>query len=218
MAVTTPRLSDEEAAHAARADALLTELANELSQLFAAELELAAAARAPMLRQVAVEVAAAVCAAGAFLLMLAAATAAAIAGLALVLPTWLAALAVAGAWGVIGVLVASIDHPRRLWRRMRAQTGADGVAATLEARSAAEADLRETVVRLRHAMRAEMRARAVGSLVHGEQRFVAEGERDVEIVLKELLMVLTAPGRAGVLLVDKLLRGSPPDETAGGRR
>jgi hypothetical protein len=190
------------------AEELLGELAHELSLLVRSELELAAAERGPWLHRIAIELAASLGAGVALLLALGAASLAAVEGLRLVLPSWLAALAVAAAWGVITALLVRIDHPRRLWRRLTKQTHEQAMATAREDRSTAEAHVRGAAERLSHAISVEMRERELRAVIAGEKRLVSAGERDAEVVLKELMSILAAPGRAGVNLLERLLEGS----------
>lgn len=190
------------------AEELLGELAQELSLLLRCELEVAAAERGPWLHRIAIELAASLGAAGAMLLALGAASFAAIEVLRLVLPGWLAALVVAVAWLGITALLLRVDHPRRLWRRLRQQTYEQTLATAHEDRSATEADVRATAERLSHAIAVEMREREARAIIAGEKRLVSTGERDAEVVFKELMSVLAAPGRAGVNLLERLLEGN----------
>ena len=189
------------------AEELLGELAHKLSLLVRAELEVAAAERGPWLHRIALELAASLGAAVAMLLALGAASLAAMEGLRLVLPGWLAALAVAVVWGGITALLLRVDHPRRLWRRLRQQTHEQAMATALDDRSTAEADVRAAAERLSHAISAEMREREARAIIAGEKRIISAGERDAEVVLKELMSILAAPGRAGVNLIERLLEG-----------
>ena len=118
MSVTLEQAVDREKT----AEELLGELAHELSLLVRSELEVAAAERGPWLHRIAIELAASLGAAVAMLLALGAASLAAVEGLRLVLPGWLAALVVAVGWLGITALLLRVDHPRRLWRRLRQQT------------------------------------------------------------------------------------------------
>jgi membrane protein implicated in regulation of membrane protease activity len=190
------------------AEELLGELAHELSLLVRSELEVAAAERGPWLHRIAIELAASLGAAVAMLLALGAASFAAIEGLRLVLRGWLAALTVAVAWVGITALLLRVDHPRRLWRRLRQQTYEQTMATAYEDRSAAEADVRVTAERLSHEISAEMREREARAIIAGEKRLISTGERDAEVVLKELMSILAAPGRAGVNLLERLLEGN----------
>jgi len=192
MSVTLEQAVDREKT----AEELLGELAHQLSLLLRSELEVAAAEREPWLHRIAIELAASLGAAVAMLLTLGAASLAAVEGLRLVLPGWLAALVVAVAWGAITALLLRVDHPRRLWRRMRTQTHEQAMATAYADRSTAEADVRATAERLSHAISAEMREREARAIIAGEKRLVSTGERDAEVVLKELMSILAAPGRA----------------------
>ena len=189
------------------AEELLGELAHQLSLLVRSELEVAAAERGPWLHRIAIELAASLGAAVAMLLALGAASFAAVEGLRLVLPGWLAALAVAAVWAGITALFLWVDHPRRLWRRLRQQTHEQAMATALDDRSRAEADVRAAAERLSHAISAEMREREARAIIAGEKRLISAGERDAEVVLKELMSILAAPGRAGVNLIERLLEG-----------
>jgi len=204
MSVTLEQAVDREKT----AEELLGELAHQLSLLLRSELEVAAAEREPWLHRIAIELAASLGAAVAMLLTLGAASLAAVEGLRLVLPGWLAALVVAVSWGAITALLLRVDHPRRLWRRMRTQTHEQAMATAYADRSTAEADVRATAERLSHAISAEMREREARAIIAGEKRLISTGERDAEVVLKELMSILAAPGRAGVNLLERLLEGN----------
>jgi len=204
MSVTLEQAVDREKT----AEELLGELAHQLSLLLRSELEVAAAEREPWLHRIAIELAASLGAAVAMLLTLGAASLAAVEGLRLVLPGWLAALVVAVAWGGITALLLRVDHPRRLWRRLRAQTHEQAMATAYADRSTAEADVRATAEQLSHAISAEMREREARAIIAGEERLISTGERDAEVVLKELMSILAAPGRAGVNLLERLLEGN----------
>jgi Putative Actinobacterial Holin-X, holin superfamily III len=209
MSVTLEQAVDREKT----AEELLGELAHQLSLLLRSELEVAAAEREPWLHRIAIELAASLGAAVAMLLTLGAASLAAVEGLRLVLPGWLAALVVAVAWGAITALLLRVDHPRRLWRRMRTQTHEQAMATAYADRSTAEADVRATAERLSHAISAEMREREARAIIAGEKRLISTGERDAEVVLKELMSILAAPGRAGVNLLERLLEGNASRRT-----
>jgi hypothetical protein len=192
------------------AEELLGELAHKLSLLVRSELEVAAAERGPWLHRIAIELAASLGAGLALLLALGAASWAGVESLRLVLPSWLAALAVAAAWGIVTALLLQIDHPRRLWRRLTKQTHEQAMATAYDDRRTAEADVRRVAERLSHAISVEMRERELRSIIAGEKRLVSTGERDADVVFKELMSILAAPGRAGVNLLERLLEGNAP--------
>ena len=81
------------------------------------------------------------------------------------------------------------------------------MATALDDRSTAEADVRAAAERLSHAISAEMREREARAIIAGEKRIISAGERDAEVVLKELMSILAAPGRAGINLLERLLEG-----------
>ena len=209
MSVTLEQAVDREKT----AEELLGELAHELSLLVRSELEVAAAERGPWLHRIAIELAASLAAAVAMLLALGAASLAAVEGLRIVLPGWLAALVVAVAWVGIAALLLRVDHSRRLWRRLRQETYEQTMATAYDDRRAAEADVRATAERLSHAIAAEMREREARAIIAGEKRLIDTGERDAEVVLKKLMSILAAPGRAGVNLLERLLEGNASRRT-----
>jgi hypothetical protein len=202
--VTLERAVDQEETP----EELLGELAHELSLLVRSELEVAAVERGPWLHSIAIELAASLGAAVAMLLALVAASWSAVEGLRLVAPGWLAALAVAAFWGVVTGLLLRVDHPRRLWRRLTERTHEQAMATALEDRSTAEADVRAAAERLSHAISVEMREREARAIIAGEKRLVSAGERDAEVVFKELMSILATPGRAGINLLERLLEGN----------
>jgi hypothetical protein len=75
-------------------------------------------------------------------------------------------------------------------------------------RAKAEADVRAVAERLTGAISVELRAREARAIIAGEKRLVGAAERDAEVVFKELMSVLAAPGRAGVNLLERLLEGN----------
>jgi Putative Actinobacterial Holin-X, holin superfamily III len=195
-------------------DELVAQLAHELSLLVRSELEVAAAERRPWLQHIAVELTATAAAVVTSVLTLIVASLAAVAGLRLLMPDAIAALVVAVIWGVVTALLLSVDHPRRLWKRYR-QPHDEAIAAAQADRANAEAAVRRVAKRLSRALSAELRAREAHALIAGEKRLVAAGERDVEVVLKELLSLLTAPGRLGVSLLERLLEGNAAKRDGG---
>src|SRR4051812_21207182 len=90
-------------------DALAGELVHRLSLLVRKDLELAAVERAAQLRQLAIEVAAALVAAVALFLTLGALSWAAFQGLAVAFEPWTAALIVAAGWTLVSILALSVD-------------------------------------------------------------------------------------------------------------
>jgi hypothetical protein len=175
-------------------DELLGELAQELSLLVRSDLELAVARRAPEIRRLVEELGATLAAGTAVLLALAALSWAAVRGLALLMPSWSAPLVVAAAWLAVAGLLLRIDRPRRLARRLSRQARADATASALDDRRQAEAQLRTTARLLVRARAREAVGREIESVEH-------EGE----LLLREVLVALAAPGKAGIDLLGRIV-------------
>jgi hypothetical protein len=175
-------------------DELLGELAHELSVLVRSDLELAVARRGPEIRRLAEELAATLAAGTAMLLALAALSWAAVLGFASQVPSWSSALVVAAAWLTVAGLLLRSERPRRLARRLYGQGRLDATASALVDRRDAEAQLRTTA---RLLMRTRARA-AVG-------REVGAAEHDGELLLRDVLTALAAPGRVGIDLVGRIV-------------
>ena len=188
---------------------LLARLAHEVSVLVRSELELAAAHHGPQLRHVTVEVAAAVAAAVALILALASAGWAAVHGLSLAMPSWAAALVVAAAWSAVAGLLLSLDHPRRLFARLREESGSQAIERAEQARAEAEHDVKATAERLGIVLARESAEREIRIGVTAAERFMGTAEDDAEDLLKELVVALLAPGKAGISLIERLMGRRP---------
>jgi uncharacterized membrane protein YcjF (UPF0283 family) len=198
-------------------EALAGELAHQLSLLVRKDLELAAVQRAPELRRLAIEIAAALAAAVALFLTLGALSWAAFQGLAVAFEPWTAALIVAAAWTGVSILAISVDHPRRLLRRLRQQSHEEALSDALVERALAEQALRTTAMELGRELGHEAREQERRMLSAAGHRVVDAAEHDVETLLKEILHLLAAPGRAGINLLEKLIAGAdeePPRQDA----
>lgn len=196
-------------------DELLGELAEEASRLVRGELELAVARRGPELRRVGLELAAALPALVAAALALAALTWAAGAGLARVIPGYGAALVLAAAWGIVALALVQLDHPRRLLQRLLSETGGDAVARAERERGDAEQALRLTAERLGRALTREAAERELTAPIQGAEELIGVAGREGSDVVKELLVALLAPGRAGLSALEALMGlrdrpGAPP--------
>jgi hypothetical protein len=178
-------------------DALIGELGHELAVLVRSDVELAAVRRAPELRRLAAELGVAIAAGVALLLGLAATSWSAVRALDVVVPSWSAPLLVGAAWILIAGVLLRLDHPRRLGRRLAQEELAAAVDAARGERAEAEDALRVTAERLAGALAREAAARELAS-------DAAAVGRDAEVLLHELLTVLTAPGRACIDFVDRL--------------
>ena len=136
------------------------ELVHEVTVLVRKDLELAAVQRAPQLRELGMDVAAALIAAAALFLTLAALSWAAFQGLAVAFKPWTAALIVAAAWTTISVLaISTIGDPRGLLRRLGERSHEDALADALAERELAQQAVHTTAAALRQELRREARER-----------------------------------------------------------
>lgn len=191
-------------------DELLGELAHETAVLVRREMELAAVRHGPQLRQVAIELAAALAAGVALLLAFAALSWAAIQALALAIPSWSAALVVAAGWALVAALLLRLDHPRRLLRRLAQETSS--VDSAEQNRDRAEQDVKATAERLGRTLARETAERELRSGVAAAERMVGSAEAEAEDLLKELIVALLAPGRAGISLLERIVGSKSRDE------
>jgi hypothetical protein len=210
-------VSAEESTEArATRDALVGDLAHQVSVLVRKDLELAAVQRAPEIRKLAIEIGAALAAAVALFLTLGALSWAAFQGLAVAFEPWTAALIVAAAWTAISLLALSIDHPRRLLRRLGKGAHEQVLSDAIVERELAKQEVRTTTNELRQELRREARERERQLLSDAEQRVDRAAERDFEALLKEILGVLGAPGRVGINLLERLVAGAAADSPDAG--
>jgi hypothetical protein len=184
---------------------LLGRLTLELSQLVRSDLELAAAERGRELRRLAVELAAVLAVAVASLLALIALSSAAAYALAELLPTWAAALVVAGGWTALVVLLAQIDHPRGLLRRLTAKGGEEQVARATRQREDAEQALRQTAERLERAVAREGVEREAHASVERAEELAGRVETRLDDPARVLAELVFAPGKAGLALLELLI-------------
>ena len=153
----------------------------------------------------ATEVAVALGAAVALLLALATASLAAIAGLAEAMPFWAGALIVAAAWAVVALLLVRHDHPRRLLTRLRRETSDQALRSAEQARDEAEQQVKATAEGLGKAVAREAAARELEAGVSAAEHAVGAAEHEVEDLVKELVVALLAPGKAGMSLLEKIV-------------
>jgi hypothetical protein len=188
----------------ASSDELLGELAHELSVLVRRDLELSAAEQGHQVRDVGVEIAAALAAGLAVTLALAAASWAAAAALALAMPLWSAALIVAAFWGVLAVLLVRLDHPRRLYQRLKEETSDQALGSAQRARDEAAEQIKITAGRLTEAVAREAAERELRAGLSAAERVAGAAEDDAEYAVKELIAALLGSGRAGITLLERL--------------
>ena len=175
------------------------ELFHELSLLVRSDLEIAAVRRGPELRQLAVEVAAAVGAATAVVLALVALTIAAEVGLARATRPWIAALVVAGVWVGLAAWLISFDHPRAALRRLRHGPDPNALEEARRERRDLERNVRATAQELGRTLAREAAEREIEAAAHA-------AEHQMELFLRELRATLLAPGRAGIGLFERFVR------------
>ena len=214
----------------------LAELAEQLgrdsSRLALHEAALSASRHVPELRRIAVGTAAVVAIVLAFLSAFALANWAAVEGLSSVLPGWLAALLVAAAWLVVGIVLVAIVRARLLrgstgvWLRV---LGDDRSAAVVEletSRDEAEQAVRATLDGLGVAMAAaavDQLADAIVPLADDIGEELLEATEDVVEAIAEnvpgagaigeFVEIVLIPGRFGLRVVTTLFRGSSNDDT-----
>jgi hypothetical protein len=186
-------------------DELLGKLAEELSLLIRSDLELAVAERGPLLRRLAVELAAAVAVAVTSVLALGALSLAGAQGLAHVMPSWCASLVVACAWALAAGLLMLLDHPRRLLRRLSSETSKAGLGIAMRDRNDAERSLKATSERLGEAVAREATERELRAPIDRAERLLGSADSEAGDVLKELVAALLVPGKAGLGLLDVMI-------------
>ncbi len=190
----------DSAASEPSADELLGEVAHQLTILIRSDLELAAAERAPEVREAVVDTAAAGAAAAAALLAFAAVSWAAVLGLSHVMASWGAALVVAGVWALVTLLLLRMGGVVRLRARLAPGGHEPAIAAARHARADAEKAIRDAAGRLGRAVVREAAQHEMGAVVEAEQRIADTVERDVESILRDLVGALSVPEKAGGFL------------------
>jgi putative superfamily III holin-X len=205
-----------------QAEALLGDLIRELSQLIRSELELAALRRGPELRRIGTELAAVLPALLAGVFGLAALSAAAGLALADALPAYAAALVVAAAFALGTAALVRLDHPRRLLRRLAGETGHGAGERAEHERSQSERALRRSAEQLVRTLSRDAVARELAAPVEEAGRLAGAAEREGGDILRDLVLALLAPGRAGFGLLEALAgrreRPPAPPETPPRRR
>jgi hypothetical protein len=195
-------------------DELLGRLAHEFSVLVRRDLQLTVAQHGQQLRHLALETAVALAAAVALLLAFAALSWAAVQGLDHVVPSWTASLIVAAAWTLVAVALLRLDHPRRLLRRLTEETRERAITSAERDRRYAEEVVKATAERLGEAVAREAAERELKAGVSAAGRLAAAAEGEAEDALKELIVALLAPGKAGLSMLERIVgrqdREAPP--------
>lgn len=183
---------------------LLGEVIGDLSRLVRSELELAAARRGPELRRLGVELAAALPALVAALVALAALASAAGLALASAVPGYAAALLLAAGFGLLAVALLRLDHPRALLRRIAGEARQGAGERAERERAEAERALRGSAERLVGALARQAGARELAAPVEEAEHLLGAAEHEGGDILRELVLTLLAPGRAGFGLLETL--------------
>jgi hypothetical protein len=204
---------------------LLDQFGRDTRALLAAELAYTASEHAPELRRAGRDAAATVVVGLAFLAAFALANVAAVDALSDVASGWRAPLLLAAGWAVVGIVLAlalGVRTSRLLGISL--SPGDDG-PSRLEARDAAQAQVRETLERLAGAVASEAEGRIATAVVPiaggivdaGEDILEATGENLEELVEQvpeagaagQVIDLVLLPGRIGVRVVTSVLRRPP---------
>jgi Putative Actinobacterial Holin-X, holin superfamily III len=202
-------------------------LARELSTLVRRDVEVAAAERLPTLRRALLDATALAAVAVATLFALAALSIAGGRAAATAIPGWAAALAVAGAWALVAVVATAVllrprAQPREreelfgLLQLLSSEHRLEELQSSREeARDEAEAEVRQTSAAVVKALLDEAAERQVKALPTVAKREIGKAEADAADLIAEALTVLTAPARAGLSALGRLVetpaaRAAPP--------
>ena len=208
---------------------VVEQLGRDASRLAVREAALSASQRVPELRRAALGGAAAVVVVLAFTAAFALANRAAVIGLSSFLPTWLAAVALAVGWLIVGttllvVLLRRMGHASSvLWWRMIGADRPEAIRTLQESRDEAEQALRDTFDRLSGAIAsaaAGQLADAVGQTTTDVGEELLEASEELVDVIEEMpggsavgqvVDVFLFPGRLGLRVATTVLRGNPKE-------
>jgi Putative Actinobacterial Holin-X, holin superfamily III len=205
-----------------RSAELLGQLARELSALVRRDVEVAAAERLPTLRRALFDLGALGVVGVAALFALAALSVAGGWAVASALAGWAAALVVAGAWALIAAVAAAVLLRPRAQPREREelfgllqllsskQRLEELQSSREEARDEAEQEMRQTSAALVQALLAEATEHQVKALPAVAKREVGKVEADAGALIADALTVLTAPARAGLGALGRLVESPAP--------
>ena len=221
---------EQSGAHDESISELVEQLGRDASRLALTEAALGASQRVPDLRPIVLNVAVALAAVLALLTAFALGNWAAVTALSYVLPTWLAALALAVAWIGVGiVLLATLRRraertSRVAWWQMIGGDRGEAIETLQQSRDEAEQALRETIDHLSGAIAgaaADHLADAVvplaGAAVDVGEELLEASEDVVEAIEEQLpggravgqvIDIVLFPGRLGIRIATTVLRGS----------
>jgi hypothetical protein len=213
-----------------RAADLLGQLARQLSALVRRDVEVAAAERLPALRSALLDMAAVAAVGVAAVFALAALTVAGGLAIASALTAWAAALVVAGVWALFAAVAAAVllrprAQPREreelfgLLQMLSRNHGLEELQSSREeARDEAEEEMRQTSAALVKALLDEATEHQVKALPAVAKREVGKVEADAGELIAEALAVLTAPARAGLGALGRLVEPPAPGSRLATRR
>jgi membrane protein implicated in regulation of membrane protease activity len=223
------RSGQEESMERAQAADLTAELARRLSTLVRRDLEVAAAERLPTLRRALLDALASALAVLAAMFAVAALAVAAGLGAANALPGWAAALLVAGLFALLATVAAAVlIRPRAqpkereellgLLQMLSRNHRLDELRASREdARAEAEADVRGTSTALVEALLDAAAEHQLRALPEVARREIEKAEADAADLLSETFALVTAPARAGLHALNRLVEPPsarrPPERT-----
>jgi Putative Actinobacterial Holin-X, holin superfamily III len=213
---TTSSMPDADPKRHQAAD-LLAQLARELSALVRRDVEVAASERLPALRRALLDATALAVVAVTALLALAALSVAGGRAADTILPGWAAVLVVAGAWALLTAIAAAVVlRPRTRPREREELLGLLEIlfrddrleevqSSRCDARAEAEAQVRQTSASLVAALLEEAAEHQLEALPAVAKREVGKAEADAAERIAEALAVLTAPARAGLSALGRLV-------------
>jgi Putative Actinobacterial Holin-X, holin superfamily III len=209
---------------------LLSQLARELSTLVRREVEVAASERLPTLRRALLDAIALAAVAVAALFALAALSVAGGRAAAGAIPGWAAALLVAGGWALVaGIAAIVLLRPRaqprerdELFGLLQMLSRKDGLeelqSSWYDARAEAEQEVRQTSAALVEALLDEAIEHQVNALPVIAKREVGRAEADAAELIAEGLALLTAPARAGLSALGRLVEPPARETTRADER
>jgi hypothetical protein len=220
--VTDGLIGQKDCVDRQHASDLTGELARQLSTLVRRDVEVAAAERLPTLRRALLD---AVTAALVVLSALFAVAAFAVAGglgAAIAIRAWAAALVVGGLFALLATLAAVVlVRPRAQPREREELFGLlqmlsrkhhleELQTSRLDARAEAEDEVRQTSAALVRALLDEAAEHQLRALPEVAKREIGKAEADATDLLAETLALLTAPARAGLSALGRLVEAPPP--------
>jgi hypothetical protein len=188
-----------------RVSELLGTLTHEVALLLRADMELAASQRRPELNQLAADGSMALAAGVAALLGLGMLSWAAVDLLSGPMQTWAAQLIVAAGWAAAALYLLRRGQVTQLRRHWGAASLSQRAKAAERTRREMELAVRVTAEKLVSALAREALAAEVHAGLAAERQIVAAVENDAVTLVREIVTLVSAPGRAGVSMLGKLV-------------